>query len=254
MENDLTGKRLVLGSVLFHVHWPIKIQQVPLYFILFFLRSQGGSVVSGVLCSSSLQTAGPALWWNCEHCDTIWSLLAHYSWVWLCRNTLSKLKLKVGNYTYHYCTQWFSSYILSEFGDLFMESRRFVLFLSWTWTRASIFHPPGDSHRGTRVTLGGAVMGAMMKCLSGSVQSCPEASQEFLVPGIFQFWFLWAAQSNHNSRGTQLPPPGRATCQQQGFPKDTVPCPWFCGCSHPPWTRDWDQGPSLDTCPVLPEA
>lgn len=49
-----------------------------------------------------------------------------------------------------------------------MEGRRFVLFLSWAWTKASIFHPPVDSHKGTRVTLGGAVTGAMMKYLSGS--------------------------------------------------------------------------------------
>lgn len=61
-----------------------------------------------------------------------------------------------------------------------MESR-FILFFSWTWTKASIFHPPGDSHEGTRVTLGGAVTGAMMKYLRGSVQSCPEASQESLT-------------------------------------------------------------------------
>lgn len=170
MENDLTGKRLVLGSVLIHVHWSIKSPaSATLFYLFFYLRSQVCSVVSGILfCSISLQTA---LWWNCKLCDTIRSLLAHYSWVWLCRNTHSKFKS--GITLTIIALKGFPLIYLSEFGNLFIESR-FVLFLSWTWTEASIFHPPGDSRKGTRVTLGGAVTGVMMKT---SVATCSPVLQ-----------------------------------------------------------------------------
>lgn len=126
---------------------PLKTQQVLLYFTLFILRSQWYSMawisldISGILlCSSSLQRAGPALWWNCKPCDTIWSLLADYSWVWLCRNTLSKFKLKIWKTLAITALYSFPViYLLSEFGDLFMESRRFVLFFPRLGQRPAYF-------------------------------------------------------------------------------------------------------------------